>query len=255
MPSFSAVSTFHKAGLEQYGRRMMATYAEHWPSEVPLTVYAEGWEGPVEGAEVRDLLASSPWLAAFKARHKDNADAHGRAGGRYSFLRDAVRFSHKIAAVTAASQASEADYLIWVDGDVVTHSPVSVEDFEGLAPGDGEWISWLWRDHTYPECGFYILDCRHPRHAEMMIRLRMIYETGAVFALPQTHDSFVLAELVKRHKIRWKSLSGPKGEKTMHPLINGPLGSWLDHLKGPRKTQKRSNASDLKVARTEAHWQ
>jgi hypothetical protein len=40
-----------------------------------------------------------------------------------------------------------------------------------------------------------------------------------------------------------------------HPLINSPWGAYLDHLKGERKTQGRSNLKDLKVKRTEAYWQ
>ena len=39
-----------------------------------------------------------------------------------------------------------------------------------------------------------------------------------------------------------------------HPLINSVLGKWLDHMKGVRKGEGRSRASDLMVARTESYW-
>jgi hypothetical protein len=39
-----------------------------------------------------------------------------------------------------------------------------------------------------------------------------------------------------------------------HPLINGPLGKWMDHMKGGRKEQGKSKTSDLMVNRTENYW-
>ena len=40
----------------------------------------------------------------------------------------------------------------------------------------------------------------------------------------------------------------------MHPFVNGPLGRYMDHLKGGRKDEGRSSDKDLVVARTEAYW-
>ena len=39
-----------------------------------------------------------------------------------------------------------------------------------------------------------------------------------------------------------------------HPLINGVLGTWLDHLKGDRKQTGKSNQRDLMVKRGEKYW-
>jgi hypothetical protein len=40
-----------------------------------------------------------------------------------------------------------------------------------------------------------------------------------------------------------------------HPLINGPLGQWIDHMKGGRKKTGKSNvAKDLMGDRKEAYW-
>jgi hypothetical protein len=41
---------------------------------------------------------------------------------------------------------------------------------------------------------------------------------------------------------------------SMHPFVNGPLGSYMDHLKGGRKEQGRSSDKDLVVTRTEEYW-
>jgi hypothetical protein len=41
---------------------------------------------------------------------------------------------------------------------------------------------------------------------------------------------------------------------TSHPAINGPLGAFLDHMKGPRKSEGRSRPGDLKMKREEGYW-
>ncbi len=50
----------------------------------------------------------------------------------------------------------------------------------------------------------------------------------------------------------WVSQLNAKGEG--HPLINGPWGAYLDHLKGGRKSEGKSRATDLVVDRTEEYW-
>lgn len=243
--TFLAVSTFNAAGLELYGRRMVWTFEEYWPAEVDLRIYSEGWDAPIERAEVVDLLAASDWLADFKERHR---------GRRFSGYRhDAVRFSHKIAALLHADETTRADFLVWIDGDVSTHQPITLADLERLAPGPDTWIAWLDRQGTYPECGFYIVNRRHQMHAEAMTELRRMYADDGLFALAEFHDSFVLQCVVDGLGLPWASLSG-RGRATGHPMINGPLGAWLDHAKGGRKRTGRSPRRDLVVPRTEPHW-
>lgn len=235
---FLAVSTFNADGLDLYGLKMMETFHLHWPAEVELRVYSEGWEGDV------DLLDASPWLSDFKARHKDKPTRDYRM--------DAVRFSHKVAAVCHAAR-EDVDVLIWLDGDVVTHAPVTVKDLESLAPKGGEWIAWLDRHKSYPECGLYMLNCRHASHLAMIDAFESMYTDGHLFGLSEWHDSYVLEQVVRSASMTTKSLSGP-GRFTNHPMINGPLGTWFDHCKGRRKQAGRSPVTDLVRGRPEPYW-
>lgn len=248
---FQAVTTFNRSGLELYGHRMMETFVANWPSEVPLIAYAEGWS-PADAppkVEVRNLLASSTWLGDFKTRHADRASADAARGFRY----DAVRFSHKVAALLHAASHTDDDFLIWIDGDIVTHSPITADDLAGLAPGRNEWISWLRRRRMYPECGFYIINLLHDRNAEILERFWRMYAHDELFNLSEWHDSYILEQVVAQAGAPSKSLSG-RYENTGHPLINGPLGAWFDHLKGARKVRGKSPASDMIAQRTEPYW-
>jgi hypothetical protein len=250
---FTVVTTCNAAGWKQYGRRMVETFDRFWPVDIPLHLYAEDFEPDHPRPILRCLPA---WFTEFKARHADNPRAHGLIGGNYDYRQDCVRFAHKVAAVTDLALKLETEVLIWADGDIVTHAPVDTKWLTALFP-PAPYIAWLDRDQFYPECGFYMLRCSHPRHLELMKRWQNLYETDAVFGFAETHDCWTLQDVILTAErdglITTHSLSGearPHG----HPLINGPLGTRLDHLKGPRKVLGRSQATDLMTPRLEEYW-
>lgn|GEM_PF-2156361 len=263
MTRFTAISTFNADGMKLYGRRMVESFCRCWPIEVSLRLYNEGWDADAllaysqplsaslsrladETCEIVHLASASPWLDAFKARNRNRTFRDFRC--------DAVRFSHKAAAVCHAARAVDADVLIWLDGDIVTHAPVTIADLEALAPVGDQWISWLDRASMYPECGFYMLNLRHENHLGFLSAFEAMYADDALYGLTEYHDSYVLQQVVERERATAKSLSGA-GRSTTHPLVNGPLGQWFDHLKGTRKREGRSRSSDLKARRQEGYWQ
>jgi hypothetical protein len=242
-------------GWEETGRRMAQSFVDRWPAECqPLIVYAENFEPDVEGIEVRRLPG---WLAEFKALWKDRPSANGYHGGRYTYTHDAVKFAHKVAALTDCGEGLNDGVLIWLDADVYTHSDVTIEWLEKLFP-EPAYIAWLDRERSHPECGFVMYRCSHPYHATFMERFRSIYTSGNVLKLAETHDSYVLQHLVTVKVANRKipppaSLSGA-ARRTSHPFVNGPIGEVADHLKGPRKQAGRSHQRDLVFARPEAYW-
>lgn len=245
-----AVTTFNVEQYGAYGSRMLSTFRRHWRG-IPLVVYAEGFDPlPEDESSIRylDLNESSDWLAKFK----QDATLHPAPKGAKDYKFAAARFSHKIAALTAADRCTSADYLIWLDGDIVAHAPFGLTELEPFLPAV-EWVSWLDRQSTHVECGFYIINRRHERHAEAMSKLESQYRDQTLYALPEWHDSYVLQHVVQSNSIPAKSISG-RGRSTHHPLVNGPLGKYLDHLKGDRKKTGKSFRNDLVIPRREAYW-
>ncbi len=231
---FAAVTTYAPQHWESHARRCVETFRQHWGGIL------------LEEFKDADLEANSTWLAEFKRRHAHRPTADYRM--------DAVRFAHKIAAIDLAHESSAADVLIWIDADCVTHAPVDATWLAGLIK-DGD-FAYLRRTMKYPECGFMMFR-RNERGGMFIDAIVQAYRSDALFALPEWHDSFVIdhvrATRERLGMLRCVSLSG-QAERTHHPLINGPLGAKLDHLKGPRKVLGRSRPADLKVVRTEAHW-
>ena len=115
---FSVVTTFHKAGYDKYGSRMIDTFLENWPQEVHLYVYAENCKvrQSAPNLTVYDFHSRVPALVAFKNRYRDDPRANGKLAmgppgknGKQKgigFRWDAVRFSHKIYAICDAARTS-----------------------------------------------------------------------------------------------------------------------------------------------------
>jgi hypothetical protein len=253
---YQAITTCNAELWAKYGGEMAATFDRYWPSEIPLRVYAEGFSGiGNERIEFVDLDTAAPWLAPWKA--KRTKAQRGKDGPRYNYRLDAVRFAHKIAAIRAAAARMPAGHvLIWMDADIVTHAPVTMEWLAGLFPERAD-IAWLDRTGRYPECGFLMFRLMS---AFGLIRdLVAAYKTGKIFRYPQTHDSYVIQEMVNaavaRGEIRVASLSG-KARVCHHPFCAGPLGAVMDHRKGTnRKLRGKSFPTDLMGPRSEPYWQ
>jgi hypothetical protein len=258
---FQVVTTFSAKGFQQYGERMLASVEKHWPRDIPIIVYVEGFELPATSRGIARDLNKIGWLTAFKQRHEKNSSAHGRGRtGPYDFRFDAVRFAHKVAAVIDAGQfaihmfspAGLSDCLIWLDGDTLAHADMPMEAMEGFMPDDKA-VAWLNRTHSYPECGLVIYNLKHPGVANLFTHWRRLYETDALFDLRETHDSFVLEHLVGDLGLPTHSLSGDAVD-SHHPAANGPMSAFVDHLKGDRKKAGRTPKSERRVKDGNPYW-
>lgn len=228
--TFDAVTTYAPKHWESHAKRCVESFQKHWKG-MNLRQFTD-----------EQLEVSSEWLYEFKARH-----AH-RPTNNYRF--DAVRFAHKVAAIELAYRLDSSDVLVWMDADCVTHADVDAKWLSHLM-GDGD-FGYLHRGNKYPECGFMLIR-RCDAMRGFINELVDLYRSDRLFNLTEWHDSWAIDHVRKTMGIRCSSLSG-QAENTGHPLVNGPLGSRLDHLKGKRKTLGKSLASDIKTKRTESYW-
>lgn len=273
---FAAVTTCHAAGFLEYGQVMVETYLKHWPAEVPLLLYHEGFEPPAAPGRVQavDLAAASPALVAFKARHIGNPRVNGterpwrrlRVGSfsiplpirthkaRYRW--DAVRFSHKSYAIFDAARRTDADALIWIDADTRFFADVDMAELAALAPPDSA-ASCL-RRPGHSECGFVVYNLRHPETLRMLAEFEAMYTDDLFLVEREFHDSYLFDVVRKRAEARGAlvhDIGEGVGWKARHVLINSRLGRFMDHMKGDRKAEGKSRAGDLLVKRDEAYWQ
>ena len=276
MPSITVVTTFHPVGYTTYGKRFLESFAKQVDKRIKLLVYAENCkpENPDPSRiEILDAKQSLPKLNAFKERWKGVPKANGippddikarRKDWNKAFKWDAVRFANKTYAVFDAWEKNN-DWIVWMDADSYIHSPWSYEDFITLLPNNS-YITYVGRgkgSQTWPECGFYGMNKNHPVCHEFMRDFEAMYEDAenGMFKLEEWHDSYIFGEILNKYKefpshdysadmyLR-EARTGGGG----HPLINGPLGKFMDHMKGGRKQRGKSDKKDIMVNRTEDYW-
>lgn len=264
---YTVVTTFNASGYEKYGRRMIQTFLKTWPQNVRLVVYAEDCAVQESALNliVHNLESVSPDLVAFKTQWKNVPKANGdvstdpirskRKDAGKGFKWDAVRFAHKVYSIFHCAKTHSTEWLIWMDADMVCHSPITTEKLDQLCPDIYD-LCFLGRKGKYTECGLYAMHLRR-RHVTNFIKDFQRYYDDAekgIFTLAEWHDSFVFDAVRGNHQLKELDWSGHIIAGEGHPLINSEWGAYLDHLKGNRKSLGRSKDSDLRVARRESYW-
>ena len=268
--TISVVTTFHEAGLKQYGQRMIDTFVDNWPQEVKLYVYPEKCNPQVQDHSriVLTDLDSVTELTEFKNRWRGVPKANGdvsadpirskRKDAGKGFKWDAVRFAHKVYAIFDCAKKCNTEWLFWMDADTVCHSSLPLDKLNAFLPVNSE-LCFLGRQGKYTECGLYAMKLTSPRIQDFLKEFQRMYDDAekGIFKLAEWHDSFVFDAVRGKKKGQivehnW-SAGIIKGEG--HPLINCEWGAYLDHLKGGRKQLGRSKPQDLRVKRTEGYWQ
>ena len=267
MPKYAVVTTFHAKGYEQYAQKFIKTYLQSWPQSVTLYVYTEDCE-IVETAPnlvIRDLHLSSLPLVNFKNKWKNVPKANGdvskdpirsrRRDAGKGFKWDAVRFAHKVYSIFHCAENCDAEILIWMDADMVCHTPIAETMINSLIPHSID-LGFLGREGKFSECGLYSINLTSERTKKFLRNFQKYYDDAenGIFTLDEWHDSFVfdaVRNLQPLVEINWaKGII--KGEG--HPLINSAWGAYLDHLKGKRKEYGKSLKDDLVVSRNEVYW-
>ena len=273
----SVVTTFHEAGLTEYGQRMIDSFCKNWPEEVTLHIYPESCNPAISNHNHVTLkrLEEIPELMAFKEKWKNVPKANGdvsadpvrsrRKDSGKGFKWHAVRFAHKVYAIFDCAKETDADVLVWMDADTICHSPITMQNLYRMIPADSE-LCYLGRKGKYSECGLYAMNLRSPNVQKFLKEFQRVYDDAenGIFQLEEWHDSFVFDVVRKKFpqmkQMDWAAhlhdLRPQSGNSTGegHPLINSDWGAWLDHLKGGRKSLGRSKREDLKVLRTEPYW-
>jgi len=279
MPSITVVTTFHPEGYSKYAKRFLESFAKNVDPRIKLVVYAEGILPPNPDPKRIEILSAEkalPKLNAFKEKYKNDPKANGIPPNdikarrprdwHKKFKWDAIRFANKTYAVFDACDKGK-DWVVWMDADSYIHSPWSYEDFIALLPED-KWLTYVGRgkgSQTWPECGFYGMNLNHPICLYFLTEFELMYEDAEnrMFKLEEWHDSYIFGEVLKLalkanpNVLDYSANMYLKEAKTGgggHPLINGPLGKFMDHMKGGRKDSGKSLQKDLMVNRTEDYW-
>ena len=276
------VITSYKPGTwETYAKRGITSMVKRLPEDVDIFVYCEEPEPNFIDKRITyiDLNTSEPALFEFKSKYKNDPVANGELieipngvrrspklegldKNKISFLWDAVKFSNKVfCIVNAVRNSSNYDYIIWLDADTYTHTPMPINFLQDLLPQD-TMLTYLGRERgnqaIYPECGFVGYNLNHPEVQNFINEWEQLYKTGDIFNLLEWHDSAVFWHLSKKYKtekrITVNDIGYNAGVSGHHVFVNSKLGMYIDHLKGDnRKRIGRSEIQDFNT--TQPYWE
>ncbi len=279
MTDITVVTTFHQPGLEQYGQRFLDSFAKRVDKKIELLVYAESCQPnnpDPNQIKIFDSFEALPKLNEFKSIWggipkangipPDDIKARRPKDWHKEFKWHAIRFANKVYAVFDACERSK-HWCVWMDADTFVHNDWSYEDFKAQLP-DNVWLTYVGRgkgSQTWPECGFYGMNLQNPVCKLFLEEFERMYQDAdnGIFTLEEWHDSFVFGHILNKYKARDSNVLDYSAEMYLkeaktggggHPLINGVLGKWLDHMKGVRKNEGRSRQKDIMVNRTESYW-
>jgi hypothetical protein len=279
MTSISVVTTFHPEGMQKYGQRFLDSFANMVDKNINMLAYAENCDPRNKDPEQIKIINAKEVtkLNAFKERWgkvpkangtpPDDIKARRPRDWHKAFKWDAVRFANKVYAVFHAAETCGTDWLVWMDADTFVHSNWSYKQFAKLLPND-KWLTYVGRgkgSQTWPECGFYGMNLKHPMCIQFLKEFERFYEDAdnGIFELEEWHDSFVFGHILNQltpidsNVLDYSADMYIKSAKTGgggHPLINTELGTWIDHMKGARKDKGKSLSKDIIVNRKEAYW-
>lgn len=261
----AVVTTFSKAGFEQYGKRMINSFLQHWPDQVDLYVYPDE---PVPLPRVHRLyerLGPIPEKEKFIEKYRGEPKFTGYLDGTvYNYKFDAIKFCHKPFALwhcmhnDLIGRDHPYDALIWLDADTLTHTDVPIKQVHKLFAPDRHAIQFLGRDFKYTECGYLYFNLRSGQARDLLEQWVGFYLSGTFRKQREWHDSW----LYDQARIRFGPGFGNNLTANLqrrngggHPLINSPLGKYLDHLKGDgRKVTGRPRKGDLFVDHSETEY-
>jgi hypothetical protein len=242
-------TTFPNDAWDVYARACLESFARFWPCDVQLTVYLDD-----DALSLQCRHALSPRQGMSDVRI-GKSSAHDRFLRRNSlgepadFRYAACRFSHKVAALKATVDRAALDdesHLLWLDADAITTAPVTRDWLAQFLPTQHAHVSYLGRPHfPFSECGF--VGYRMSAEGRAFIdAFWAMYESEALFKLPQWHDSFVFDRVRERFDQAWfKNIA--EGASGVHVWLNTPLAERLEHWKGAAAKQLRRPVTDAEA--------
>lgn len=235
--AIAVCTTFPNNSFDVYSRKMLQSFAQYWPSEIPLLIAVDDdllFPDIQKIVRPQDAIAIgwTPEHAAFVERNKskDKAD-------NYRF--QVTRFCHKIFALERALDAAIAQkksgaqaprYLIWMDADVITEKQVEFSDIQKCLPKPGDAVATMGRkDWPHSECGWMAFDLENGGGG-VIRRLYDAYVSDEILEQQEWHDSWMFDVIIK-HGIKMTNLT--PDASGLDVWQHSPMGAWSRHYKGP----------------------
>lgn len=221
------ITSFHKPYYDLIGKDSVESFLSHWPKQLNLNCYVEDFAFS-KTKRVKQI--------SFSELGDDYIDFQNRnlSGNTRKFSKKAFTFIH-------AMYNLDADWIIWLDADVITVKSFPIEFLENLLPPtvlstqmgvtytsrkDGTTGNWY-----VPETGFFAVNKNHELFFKFREKYKNRYVNFDFTGLRREYDNDVYGSALKE-------LSAPTNDLCAHfeksyktPLKHTILGPYLHHWK------------------------
>jgi len=237
-----AVTTFSATGYQQYGKRMLESVIENWPTKI--IVYTES---PIdlkhEKIEERDFF-SIPGVQTYYQYIRNVPAAHGKVDGGYNYNYDAWKFTRKVFSQYDVLQGYSGK-AFWIDADCVIQRAITSGFLEQPLAEHG--LCFLGREGFYTETGFIGFNTESPGFADFLEKYIGCLRKGILFTLKRWHDCEAFDWARSFGHCKENNLSpffnpqmNEKGEvkitmEELDVMSRSVLGPYILHHKGPSR--------------------
>jgi len=268
MRKLAVVTTFSKAGYEQYAHRMIASFERLWPSEIDLHIFADEPIPQIKSHRVHYHKEVVKDRDDFVCKFGGNEAAKGIVNGQYNYRFDAVKFCHKPLVLhhfaTVYNKGLERPYdgMIWLDADSLTHSRVPLKAAQKQFANPNVDLQYLGRCYKYSECGYIYFNLRNEHGIDVLNGWTDFYRNGTFKKEKEWHDSW-LFDIARKNvpkratdPLHYSLTSHlPRRKGAGHPFVNSFIGEYMDHLKGnARKVTGKPRPNDLMINHSAKYW-
>ena len=194
----NVITTFNSDGYDLYGKKMITTWSQYWPSNYNLTVYTENFKLNEKDKRIKEININEacPNLEIFKEKSK-NIKTKNNKEKRH--IAKAIRWSHKVYAISHALENTN-NYLIFLDGDTYTKKYVDPLIAEKLVQNHLYAVHF---EHVkgmlHFETGLICFNLNHIQMPKLKQELQIGYDNLEIYTLPKAWDGFWFAHLYQKY--------------------------------------------------------
>lgn len=227
------VTTFSLDGYELYGKRMINTWLQYWPSNAELIIYTEDFKIHEQDSRLKeiDIFKACPNLKQFKEKSEKIKVNCQKETNR---IKKAIRWSHKVYVISHALNLN-CDCFLFLDGDTYTTNKINDNLIKDLLQNHLIAVHFEQiKNDLHFETGAIAFNLKHSQTQLLKDKLQSGYDNLEIYSLQKPWDGFWFSYLYKKYNLDVLNLG--YGKVFSNPLINGKL----HHNVGKKKFNNNS---------------
>ncbi len=225
--NIEVITSFNAAYYQNIGRACVSSWLEHWPKHMILTCYVEQCqlENHVRICQIPFSQLGSQY------ENYQLKDIHSQE----------KKFAKKAYSVVHAMQNSRADWIVWLDSDVISVKNITQNILDYLTP-ENKVASCLgvWYDsdkkgnqgrYFVPETGIFAINRRHALYSQVAQRYQNHYDAYNWQGLRRRLDNDALGSALLPHMNHVHDMCSELTKPYKTPLAHTVLGPYLQHYK------------------------